>query len=127
MEVKMIRYLLYTGGLLSLLLAIFKIAMPHLFHWKESMSAAEPGMWAILYGENLGISLLLLYFAFMSIFYWQDLLNTGLGKTVMLSIGTLWLYRSGAEVLLFKIGVDGAWWRVFLFLTMAGVYLVPLV
>lgn len=28
---------------------------------------------------------------------------------------------------LFKIGVDGAWWRFFLFLAVAVLYLVPLV
>jgi hypothetical protein len=103
------RTLLFAGGLLNLALALFKIAMPYLFHWREAMGSSVAGMWAILYGENLGISLLLLFFAYMSIFEWGELLNSRLGKTVTLSISVLWLYRATAEIVLFKIGVDGAW------------------
>jgi hypothetical protein len=83
-------------------------------------------MWSTVYAENLGISLLLLFFAYMSIFQWQELLKTGLGKTALLAIGSLWIFRSIAEIVLFRIGVDGAWWRVFLFLTGAALYLLPL-
>lgn len=120
------RILLLAGGLLNLLLAIFKIAMPHLFHWRDAMGASEGHMWATLYAENLGISLLLLFFAYMSIFQWQELLKTALGKTALLAIGSLWIFRSIAEIVLFRIGVDGAWWRVLLFLVVAAFYLLPL-
>jgi hypothetical protein len=120
------RILLLAGGLLDLLLAIFKIAMPYLFHWREAMSSKADSMWAILYAENLGISLLLLFFAYMSIFQWQELLKTNVGRTLLLSIGSLWIFRTIAEIALFKIGVDGTWWRVFLFLIVAAFYLLPL-
>jgi hypothetical protein len=30
-----------VGGLLNPLLGIFKIIMPHLFHWKEAMGSAK--------------------------------------------------------------------------------------
>ncbi len=121
------RMLLSIGGLLTFLLALFKIAMPNIFHWREAMETSAASMWSTLYAENLGISLLLLFFAYMSIFQWQELLVTGSGRTVMLSICVLWTYRVAAEVLLYKIGVDGEWWRVFLFLAMAVIYLVPLI
>lgn len=119
------RMFLFVGGLVSFLLAMFKIAMPYLFHWRDAMGASEAHMWATLYAENLGISLLLLFFADISIFQWRELLNTSLGKMVMLTMGSLWIFRTIAEVVLFKIGVDGAWWRVFLFLALAVFYLVP--
>lgn len=45
----------------------------------------------------------------------------------MLSISVLWAFRAAAEILLFKIGVDGAWWRFFLFLALSLVYLIPLI
>lgn len=122
----MYRSLLLAGGLLNLLFAIFKIAMPHLFHWRDAMSSSEAHMWATVYAENLGISLLLLFFAYMSIFQWQELPKTSLGKTALLAIASLWIFRSIAEIVLFRIGVDGAWWRVFLFLAVAACYLLPL-
>jgi hypothetical protein len=84
--------------LLNLLLALFKIAMPHLFHWKEAMGFAEGFMWSTLYTENFGISLLLLFFAYASIFHWRALLEISLGKTVLLFLGSLWVFRTVAEV-----------------------------
>ena len=120
------RILLLAGGLLNFLLAIFKIAMPYLFHWQDALGSSAAHMWATVYAENLGISLLLLFFAYMSIFQWQELLKAGLGKTALLVISSLWIFRSMAEIALFKIGIDGAWWRVFLFLVVAACYLLPL-
>lgn len=120
------RNLLWAGGLLNLLLAIFKIAMPYLFHWRDAMGSSAAHMWATVYAENLGTSLLLLFFAFMSIFQWQELLKTAPGKATLLAVGSLWIFRSMAEIALFKIGVDGAWWRVLLFLIIAAFYLLPL-
>lgn len=119
------RILLLAGGMLNLLLAIFKIAMPYLFHWQDAMGSSAAHMWATVYAENLGISLLLLFFAYMSIFQWQELLQTAQGKVTLLAIGSLWIFRSMAEITLFKIGVDGAWWRVLLFLIIAAFYLLP--
>jgi hypothetical protein len=119
------RKLLLAGGLLNLLLAVFKIAMPHLFHWKDALGTGQPFLWFTVYAENLGLSLLLLFFAYMSIFQWKQLLETSLGRTVMCAIGTLWIFRMGAELLLYRPGADGAWWRVFMFLAVAILYLLP--
>lgn len=121
------RILLFMGGLLNLLPGIFKILMPHLFHWKEAMGSAEGFMWSTVYAEIFGISLLLLFFAYTSIFHWRALLETSLGKTILLSIGTLWVFRTVAELFLYRIGEDGAWWRVIMFLGAAVMYMLPLV
>lgn len=104
------------GGLLNLVLGLFKIMMPHLFHWKEAMGSAQGSMWSTVYAENFGISLVLLFFAYTSIFQWRALLETSLGKTILVS----------AELFLYKIGEDGAWWRVIMFLGAALMYMVPL-
>lgn len=120
------RILLFVSGLITFSLAVFKIAMPYLFHWKEAMGSSEAHMWATVYAKNLAISILLLFFAYMSVFQWRELLKTSLGQTILLTIGSLWILRTTAEIVLFKIGVDGAWWRVFLFLGLAVSYLFPL-
>ncbi|MGE5124587.1 MAG: hypothetical protein ACM3H7_08715 [Acidobacteriaceae bacterium] len=121
------RALLFAGGMLNLALAAFKIAMPYLFQWRNLLASSPPSMWSTLFAENLAISMLMLFFAWMSLFQWQQLLSTGLGKTVMLSIGVLFIFRAAVELLVYKIGADGAWWRVLLFLVIALVYLIPLI
>ncbi len=119
------RVLLIVGGLLTFLLTAFKIAMPYLFQWKEAMDSSPASLWSTLYAENLGISLLLLFFGYMSVFQHGEFLRSALGKTVLLCVGSLWVFRSVAEVVLFKVGQDGAWWRVLLFVALALMYLVP--
>ncbi len=121
------RILLLAGGLLNLSLALFKIAMPYLFRWREAMGSSAASMWPTLFSENLGLSMLLLFFAYVSVFHWRELLLTGLGKAVLLSISALWVYRATVELLVFRIGVDGAWWRFTLFLVVGLVYLIPLI
>ncbi len=119
------RVLLIVGGLLTFLLTAFKTAMPYLFQWKEAMASGPASLWSTLYAENIGISLMLLFFAFMSVFQSGELLKGTLGKTVLLCAGSLWVFRTVAEVVLFKVGQDGAWWRVLLFVALALMYLVP--
>ena len=120
------RRLLVLGGSLTFALGLFKIAMSYIFGWREAMGSGEAFLWTTVYAENLGISLLLLFFAYMSIFQCKELLDTGIGRTIMLAVATLWVYRAAAEVFLYKPGLDGAWWRVFLFLVLAVSYLLPL-
>ena len=120
------RMFLFAGGLLNLALGCFKIIMPYLFQWRESMGGSPASMWSTLFAENLAISMLMLFFAYMSIFHWRALLLTSLGKVVMLAISVLFIYRAGVEILVYRVGVDGAWWRVILFLVVALAYLAPL-
>jgi hypothetical protein len=40
------RALLFAGALLNLSLALFKIAMPYFFHWREALGPSAAGMWA---------------------------------------------------------------------------------
>ena len=49
-----------------------------------------------------------------------------LGRAVALCIALVWLLRATTEVLYFRIGIDGTWWHTLVFMTLAGVYLVPL-
>jgi hypothetical protein len=121
------RMFLLAGGLLNLALGCFKAIMPYLFHWREAMGTSTASMWSTLFAENLAISMLMIFFAYMSIFQWRDLLQTSLGKVLMLAISVLFIYRAGVEFLVYQVGVDGAWWRVILFLAMAITYLVPLI
>ncbi len=83
---------------MNLALAAFKIAMPYLFQWRNAMTSSPPSMWSTLFAENLAISMLMLFFAWMSLFQWRELLSTNLGKTVMLSIGVLFIFRAAVEI-----------------------------
>lgn len=79
-----------------------------------------------MYTLHLAVVLNLLVFGYVSIFHWRELMTTGLGRVIVLSICLLWILRTLAEVAFFRIGVDGAWWRVALFLVIVLIYMIPL-
>jgi hypothetical protein len=91
------------GSLLNLSLSLFKIAMP------ISSTGEAPGRCcghAILYGENLGISLLLMSLPHVHLPGGTG--RTGLGKLVLLDQRFMG-FPATAEITLSKIGADGAW------------------
>jgi hypothetical protein len=117
---------LIAGGILNALFAIFHLALPKLARWQDSLSTLSTDTQAIMYTLNLAVALTLLVFAYVSVIYRRDLLTTNLGKAVIVSIGLFWFVRAIAEILYFRIGVDGSWVGVLIFGAVGTVYLIPL-
>ncbi len=65
----------------------------------------------------------LLAFACFSLFQWRAVLETELGRAVALLICLVWVVRSAAEVVFFRVGLDSAWWRLALFLACPASYI----
>lgn len=117
---------LIAGGILNALFAIFHLALPLLARWQDSLSTLSTDNQAIMYTLNLAVALTLLVFAYVSVFHQRDLLTTNLGKAVIVSIGLFWFVRAVAEILYFRIGVDGSWVGLLIFGATGAVYLIPL-
>lgn len=116
------RTCLLIGGILNTLFGLFHLSFPWLLRWPEQLGNMSSANRALLYTLDSWIILVLLLLGCVSIFHRSDILATALGSTLMLSISGLWLVRSGAEVIFFRLGVDGAWWRLLIFLILAGLY-----
>jgi hypothetical protein len=121
------RALLIAGGVGHILFAAFHLSFPVIFGWQEALSVLSNVNHAIVYTLHLAVVSNLLVFAYVSIFHWRELMTTGLGKVVTIAICLLWIWRTLAEVVFFRIGVDGAWWRVAVFLVGTLLYLIPFV
>jgi len=122
----MSKALLIVGGILNALFAVFHLALPSLARWQDTLSTISTDNQAIMYTLNLAVALTLLVFGYVSVFHQRDLLTTGLGKAMTVSVGLFWLVRSAAEILYFRIGVDGSWIGVVIFGAIGIVYLIPL-
>ncbi len=116
------RTCLLIGGILNILFGLFHLSFPWLLRWPEQLGNVSSANRALLYTLDSWIILVLLLLGCVSIFHRSDILATALGTTLMLSISGLWLVRAGAEVIFFRLGVDGAWWRLLIFLILAGLY-----
>ena len=122
----MSKVLLIAGGILNALFAVFHLALPSLAQWQGTLCAISTDNQAVMYTLNLAVALTLLVFAYVSVFHRRDLLTTNLGKALGISIALFWLVRAVAEILYFRIGVDGSWVSVVIFRAIGFLYLIPL-
>ena len=122
----MSKALLIAGGILNALFAVFHLALPSLAQWQNTLRTISTDSQAVMYTLNLAAALTLLVFAYVSVFHRRDLLTTNLGKALAISIALFWLVRAVAEILYFRIGVDGSWVGVLIFGAIGAVYLIPL-
>ena len=120
-----LRTMIIVGGVLNLLFALFHLLLPWLFRWRENLQPLTPNNRAIMYTFHWVIIFLLLAFSYLTIAQTSRLVGTFLGRFVLFMIGTVWLIRSTTEVFVFRIGVEGAVWRLALFLTIAALFLFP--
>jgi hypothetical protein len=116
---------LVAGGILNLLLAVFHLLFPWIFAWSEDLQPVSAANRAIIYTFQSVMVFVLLAFAYISIVHKADLVATRLGRTVLLLIGIVWIIRGIAEVVFFRLGAEGAWWRLALFLVLSAIYVVP--
>ena len=122
----MSKALLIAGGILNALFAVFHFALPSLAQWQNTLSTISTDSQAVMYTLNLAAAFTLLVFAFVSVFYRHDLLTTNLGKALSISIALFWLVRAVAEILYFRIGVNGSWVGALIFGAIGLLYLIPL-
>ena len=122
----MSKALLIAGGILNALFAVFHLALPSLAQWQNTLSTISTDSQAVMYTLNLAVALVLLVFGYVSLFHRRDLLTTNLGKALAISIALFWLVRAVAEILYFRIGVDGSWVGVLVFGAIGFLYLIPL-
>jgi len=117
--------MIIVGGVLNLLFALFHLLLPWLFRWRENLQPLTLNNRGIMYTSHWVIIFLLLAFSYLTIAQTSRLVGTFLGRFVLFMIGTVWLIRSTTEILVFRIGVEGAVWRLALFLTIATLFLIP--
>ena len=94
--------LLCVGGVYHLLLGVFHILFWKLkiFNWKEELPQMSGINSAVMQLLNAAVIVFLLLMAYISLFHQQELLNTGLGHTLLVGISLFWLVRLGGEFLI---------------------------
>ncbi len=90
----MSKALLLIGGILNSLFFVIHVLLGYqLFH----LTQLAPPFRGLIEALNVGGVLFILFFAYASFFYGQELLSTGLGKAVLLLASVLYLSRAAEE------------------------------
>jgi hypothetical protein len=90
----MIKRLIVASGIANLLFGLFHILLGVQIHVLPQLA---PGYRALMEMENVGGTLLIFFFAWASLFNGNELINTRLGRSVMISCLLLYWTRAAGE------------------------------
>jgi hypothetical protein len=94
--------IVYICGIYSLAFAIFHIGFWKIFKWNDDLKKlifANRGIMQIL---NVQIIYYFLFVSFLCFGYSEELMNTKLGNTLLLSCSLFWLIRTVQQFIFFK-------------------------
>ena len=74
---------------------------------------------------NISITFVFFIFAYISFVHTHELLNTQLGKSLLVLISCLWLFRAAQQIVFYKLKYKASAGLTFFFLIGALLYGVP--
>lgn len=121
------KILIQIGGFLWLAFFVFHLFFWKLFDWKRDLESLTQVNKAIMQVLNLCLMLVFLIFAYISIFHTDELLTTGLGKSMLVGIVAFGVFRAIEQVIFFDLKHIRS--KAVLFVALLGttIYLIPLV
>jgi hypothetical protein len=94
--------LLKVGGLCSIAFALLHLLFWWLFNWKEELSNLSVANQAIMQVSNLCVAFTFLIFGYISLAHTRELLETPLGRALLMLIALFWLARAIEQIVFFE-------------------------
>lgn len=117
--------LIIAGGIYTVALIIFHALFWRIFNWPETLMPLNYVNKAVIQVLNISITFIFFIFAYISFAHTQELLNTDLGRTLLVLISVLWLFRAVQQLVFFKLKHKASVALAFYFLLGAVLYGVP--
>ena len=95
--------LLAAGGILTAAFAVFHLGFWKLFRWKTDLAKLTALNRAVMQVLNLCLTFAFVIFAYISFAHASELLDTGLGKSLLLLIAVFWYLRAIEQIWFFGL------------------------
>ncbi len=93
--------LVLCGGIFMLSLVAFHVLFWRIFNWPETLMSLDHINKSTMQVLNLSITFIFVIFAYISFMHTDELLNTALGKSILILISILWLFRAVQQILFY--------------------------
>lgn len=119
--------MILIGGFYNLGFAIFHLMLWRLFRWKRDLSSLPFINRSVMQILNLCLTFVFLLMAYISFFNTSELIQTNLGKALLVGFSLFWFLRMIEQIIFFGIRnlISIALTLVFLFGCV--IYLIPLI
>jgi hypothetical protein len=92
-----------AGGALAAAFAVFHLCFWKLFRWRTDLAKLTSLNRAIVQVLNLTLTFVFVIFAWISFAHTDELLTTGLGRSLLRLIAALWYLRAVEQVVFFGL------------------------
>jgi hypothetical protein len=116
-----------AGGVYTVGLIIFHVMFWHIFKWPETLESLNYVNRATIQVLNISITFIFIIFAYISFAHTHALLNTQLGKSLLVLISCLWFFRAAQQVVFYKLKQKASMGLTIFFLIGALLYGVPVI
>jgi hypothetical protein len=117
--------LVIGGGIYTLGLIVFHLLFSRIFNWPETLLPTNKINRSTIQVLNWSITFIFGIFAYISFVHTEELLNSGLGNSLLILISMLWLFRAVLQPLYYDAGHKASIGLTLYFLLGALLYGVP--
>ena len=123
MEATLIR----LGGAYIIVLMVFHLMFWRLFDWRNDLRSLTFLNRAVMQVLNISITVIFGLFAYISLVHTDELLDTGLGRTLLAGLALVWAARAVQQAIFFKLRTAASWAFLGFFALGSLLYGLPLV
>ena len=117
--------MIFFGGVFNLGFAIFHLMFWRLFRWREDLASLTYINRSVMQILNLCVTFVFLVMAYVSFFHRPELVQTSLGKTILVAFSLFWFLRMVEQVVFFGVRKKMSVILTLVFLLGGVVYLIP--
>lgn len=118
--------LLVAGGIYHIVLIVFHLMFRRLFRWHKTLASLNRIDRATMQVLNISITFIFAIFAYVSLAHTHELLQTGLGRSLLGLIAALWFFRALLQVYFYKLSHPASAGLFLFFLLGTALYGIPL-
>ena len=125
LNVKYAKSMIYCGGLVSFGFAIFHILFWRLLDWNSKLVSLTSLNRAVVQILNICLTYLFFVMSYVSFFYASDMIQTSIGRTLLIAFSLFWFLRLILQIIFFGLKLNGHLYLTFSFILSCVVYLIP--
>lgn len=114
------------GGFYNIGFALFHLMFWKIFGWKTELSKLRRIHRSVMQVLNLCLTFCFIFFGYISIFQAEEMIASGLGRTLLLFISLFWLVRAVEQIVFFDFKNLTSIAMTILFLLGSCLYAYPL-
>jgi hypothetical protein len=117
--------LIRIGGIYNIGLILFHLSFWRIFNWNEELDRVSFLNRAVMQVLNISLMFAFAIFAYISLVYTSELMNSPLGNSLLVLMALFWLARSVQQLVFYKLKHWLSWLFLLLFMTGCLLYAIP--